>query len=96
MSNGLCIISHSPRLQRELDRLAIPWGAQYELARGESLGLWSWDDVTSAELKLLAGMNAEAAPKVAGLMLKTRRLEPVEDVVWCVQFTSVPSSVNNT
>lgn len=95
MSSDLYIISHSPRLQRELDRLAIPWGAQYELARGESLGLWNWDDVTSAELKSLVGMNAEAAPKVINLMLKTQRSEPVEAVVWCVQFTSVPSSVNN-
>ena len=96
MSNGLYIISHSPRLQTELDRLAVPWGVQYELARGESHGLWSWDDVTSVELKLLVGSNAEAAPMVANLMLKTRRSEPVEDLVWCVQLTCVPSSVNNT
>ena len=96
MSDGLYIISHSPRLQRELDRLDIPWGAQYELARGESLGLWSWDDVTSVELRLLAGLNAKAAPMVANLMLKRQRSEPAEELVWCVQFTCAPSSVNNT
>ncbi|KAF9652836.1 hypothetical protein BDM02DRAFT_3108435 [Thelephora ganbajun] len=81
-SGGLYIISHSSRIQGELDRLGIPWGAQYELARGESHGHWTWDDVTLVELECLVGLNAEAAPKVASLMLQTQRSEPVDDVVW--------------
>ena len=83
-STGIHIISHSPRVQGELDRLGIPWGAQYELARGESRGRWAWDDVTSAKLKSLVGLNAEAAPKVTDLMLGTQRSEPIDDIVWCV------------
>lgn len=95
-SDGLYIISHSPRIQGELDRLDIPWGAQYELARGESRGRWSWEDVTSEVLELLVGLNAEVAPKVANFVFKTQRSEPVEDPVWCVWFTYSSSSDNNT
>ena len=40
--------------------------------------------MTEVELKLLVGLNAEAAPKVANLMLKTQRSETVEDTVWYV------------
>ena len=48
------------------------------------------------ELELLVGTNAEAAPKVVNLVTKTRRSEPVEDLVWCVRFTYSSPSVNNT
>lgn len=95
-STRLCVISHSPRIQGELDRLNIPWGAQYELARGESRGRWKWDDVTPVELECLVGSNAEVAPKVANLMLRTQRPEPVDDFVWCVWFTYFSPPVNNT
>lgn len=83
-SDGLYIISHSPRIQGELDHLDIPWGAQYELARGESRSSWSWDDVTPEVLRSLVGLNAKVAPKVANSVLKNQRSEPAEDPVWCV------------
>jgi hypothetical protein len=99
-SNGLYIISHSPHIQGELDRLGIPWGAQYELARGESRGQWTWGEVTGADLELLVGLNAEAAPKVFNLMLRTQRSELVDDIVWCVWFmhslSLVPSMTHDT
>jgi hypothetical protein len=57
LPTGLHIISHSPRIQKDLDRLGIPWGAQYELARGESRGRWKWDDITRVELECLVGRN---------------------------------------
>ena len=83
-SDGIYIISHSPRIQGELDRLDIPWGAQYELARGESRSCWGWDDVTPEVLGSLVGLNAKVAPKVVNLVLKNQRSEPAEDPVWCV------------
>lgn len=95
-SDDRYIISHSPRLQGELDRLRIPWGVQYELARGESLGNWRWDDVAEVELELLVGLNAEAAPKVTNLMSNARRSEPVDDIVWCVVYAFPLASINNT
>lgn len=95
-SGGQYIISHSPRIQGGLDRLGVPWGAQYELARGESRGRWTWDDVTEVELQSLVGLNAEAAPKVANLMLGTRHAEPVDDMVWCAWFTYFPLTINDT
>ena len=94
-SNGRYTISHSPRIQGELDRLGIPWGAQYELARGESRGDWSWEDATPEVLESLVGSNAEVAPKVAS-SFKTQRSEPVEVIVWCVWFTYSSLPDNNT
>lgn len=96
LPTGFHIISHSPRIQEDLDRLGIPWGAQYELARGESRGRWKWDDITRVELECLVGRNAEAAPKVVNLILRTQRSEPVDDIVWCVRFTYSSLSVGNT
>ena len=95
-SDDLYIISHSSQVQVELDRLGIPWGAQYELARGESRGLWAWEDVKEVELKLLVGLNTEAAPRVACLMPNSWRLGPVDDIVWCVLFTYSHLPVNDT
>lgn len=83
-------------MQGELDRLGIPWGAQWELARGESRGQWTWNDVRNTDLKKLVGLNAEVAPKVANLVLRTQRSEAVDDVVWCVWFTYFTPSVDNT
>ena len=95
-TNEQFIISHSPKIQGELDRLGIPWGAQWELARGESCGHWTWGDITDVELRLLVGLNAEAAPKVTNLMLRTQRSEPRDNVVWCVRFTYFPSQISDT
>jgi RNA-dependent RNA polymerase len=44
-----------------MERLKIPWGVQYELARGVLAEKWSWDDVTVRRLEQLCGSNANAA-----------------------------------
>lgn len=93
--SGFHIISHSRRIQKELDRFGVPWGAQYELARGETLGSWSWDDVEYVDLNALVGPNAQVAPKVVSLMRGTQRAEPSDDIVWWVAFTCSAARVNN-
>ncbi|KAI0321268.1 RNA dependent RNA polymerase-domain-containing protein [Amylostereum chailletii] len=50
----------------------LAFGVQWELARGQSLGLWKWEDVTPSLLNQLKGSNAEAVPKVARVMLEGR------------------------
>lgn len=63
-------ISHCHQAQNHIDRQKIAWGVQYEIARGVTRGLWSWEDVTPEKLRALRGSNAEAAPKVPSLFLE--------------------------
>jgi hypothetical protein len=51
-----------------MDSMRIPWGVQWEIARGVLNGHWKWSEVTPSKLDLLKGSNAEAAPKVAHVM----------------------------
>ncbi|KAL6307807.1 RNA dependent RNA polymerase-domain-containing protein [Sparassis latifolia] len=66
--SGFVIVAHSRAIQKILDDKRIAWGVQYELARGVSQGLWSWDDVTESKLEILQGPNRTAAPLVAQVM----------------------------
>ena len=54
-----------------MEHLKIPWGVQYELARGVLAERWTWDNVTVHVLKKLCGSNAQAAPKVNAVMSGT-------------------------
>ncbi|KDQ62864.1 hypothetical protein JAAARDRAFT_53096 [Jaapia argillacea MUCL 33604] len=60
-------IAHSLCVQKDLENLS--WGVQWEIARGVTNGLWSFDDVTSEKCKLLVGSNAQAAFKVPAVIL---------------------------
>ncbi|KAH7911585.1 RNA dependent RNA polymerase-domain-containing protein [Hygrophoropsis aurantiaca] len=62
------IICHSTEIQSHIDAKKIAWGTVYELARGVSKGLWSWNDVTPARLDQLKGTNAETARKVPSII----------------------------
>jgi hypothetical protein len=44
-----------------MERFKIPWGVQYELARGVLAERWTWNDVTVHVLEQLCGSNAKAA-----------------------------------
>ena len=61
------IIAHDKATQDLLDQYQISWGTQYELARGVSLGSWSWEDV-KAKIRDLIGNNAHPACKVQTVM----------------------------
>ncbi|KAI0370069.1 hypothetical protein BV20DRAFT_1075995 [Pilatotrama ljubarskyi] len=63
--HNLQVIAHSSDVQALMDELFIPWGVQYELARGVSRGWLSWSDVTRARLEGLRGNNKDSAAKVA-------------------------------
>ncbi|TFK66173.1 hypothetical protein BDN72DRAFT_158598 [Pluteus cervinus] len=63
------VIAHDSQAQRALDENQIPWGVQWELARGVTLGAWRWADVMK-KLHLFRGTNsAETAYKVVAVML---------------------------
>ncbi|KAI0352282.1 hypothetical protein OH77DRAFT_1428830 [Trametes cingulata] len=62
---GMQIIAHSSSAQALMDELFIPWGVQYELARGVSRGWLSWSDVTRVRLDGLRGNNRDCAAKVS-------------------------------
>lgn len=61
-------ICHSQPAQKLMEDFKIPWGVQYELARGVLADRWTWDKVTAPVLEELRGSNAQAAPKVNEVM----------------------------
>lgn len=80
---GVAIIAHNTEVQRWFDELRIPWGAQYEVARGVTDGRWSWSDVTRAKVGQLQGKNAEAAPRVAAAITGvSRTVDANELLLW--------------
>ncbi|KAF4611719.1 hypothetical protein D9613_004267 [Agrocybe pediades] len=70
------IIAHNDKVQRFMDDNGIPWGTQYEVARGVSNGSWTWDTVQQKLSKLpitkekgsSVGLNATSAYKVRQIM----------------------------
>ncbi|KAI8980566.1 RNA dependent RNA polymerase-domain-containing protein [Trametes punicea] len=50
--DGFHIIAHDKKVQAMMDSMRIPWGAQYELARGVSCGSWSWADIAGNPARL--------------------------------------------
>jgi hypothetical protein len=61
-------VAHSEKVQIILDQLQLAWGTVYELARGVTRGMWTFEDMTEHRLCKLKGSNAEAAWKVAAVM----------------------------
>uniref|UniRef100_D8QL20 RNA-dependent RNA polymerase n=1 Tax=Schizophyllum commune (strain H4-8 / FGSC 9210) TaxID=578458 RepID=D8QL20_SCHCM len=43
-----------------MDAMDVPWGVQYELARGVLAGDWSWSDVTRERLLALRALSPDA------------------------------------
>jgi len=74
-------IAHSCKAQKLLDENNIPWGAQYEIARGICSGLWSWDRVES-QVRLLRGKNSEVAFKVEKVMKGRGGSTPSDMHIW--------------
>lgn len=67
--SGIHVIAHSKEAQGLFDRIPLSWGVQYELARGVSLGKWSWADVLRADLNSLRGPNNNSAARVSQVVL---------------------------
>ena len=63
------LLVHNEEAQARMDDLRLPWGVQYELARGVGNGWWTWDQVVRADLNRLKGPNNNAAARVAQVIL---------------------------
>ncbi|KAG2122046.1 RNA dependent RNA polymerase-domain-containing protein [Suillus cothurnatus] len=61
-------IAHCKRTQIVLDQQQLAWGTIYELARGVTRGMWTFEDMTEYRLRQLKGSNAQAAWKVAAVI----------------------------
>ncbi|KAH9948208.1 RNA dependent RNA polymerase-domain-containing protein [Amylocystis lapponica] len=81
---GYTVIAHSPAAQKVMDQLKLPWGVQYELARGVCHGRWTWQDVASAELDKLKESNRASAHRVVAVMQPgvTSRASPADLALW--------------
>ncbi|KAG1760381.1 RNA dependent RNA polymerase-domain-containing protein [Suillus occidentalis] len=51
-----------------LDQQQLAWGTIYELARGVTRGMWTFEDMTEHRLRKLKGSNVQAAWKVTAVM----------------------------
>ncbi|KAG1840300.1 RNA dependent RNA polymerase-domain-containing protein [Suillus subalutaceus] len=61
-------IAHCEKAQMVLDRHKLAWGTIFELARGVTRGMWTFQDMTEHRLQKLKGSNAQSAWKVAIVM----------------------------
>ncbi|KAG2153597.1 RNA dependent RNA polymerase-domain-containing protein [Suillus bovinus] len=61
-------IAHCEKAQIVLDRYKLAWGTIFELARGVTRGIWTFQDMTEHRLRKLEGSNAQSAWKVATVM----------------------------
>ncbi|VDC06703.1 unnamed protein product [Peniophora sp. CBMAI 1063] len=66
-------MAHDRSLQRWLDKALIPFGVQWEIYRGITMGLWDADDVSPSRINLLRGSNTEKGPQVFSVMLEGRK-----------------------
>ncbi|KAI1786799.1 RNA dependent RNA polymerase-domain-containing protein [Ganoderma leucocontextum] len=78
------ILAHSAEAQRLFDRIPLSWGVQYEIARGVSRGLWSWDTVIQSEqaLKSLRGPNGNALQVSRALGRALGDVFPSDAALW--------------
>jgi hypothetical protein len=58
---GVVIIAHNTRVQQLFDDLRVPWGVQYEIARGVSEGRWEWNMISRDMLRCLKPRDPEWA-----------------------------------
>ncbi|KAG2141030.1 RNA dependent RNA polymerase-domain-containing protein [Suillus clintonianus] len=61
-------IAHCEKAQVVLDRHELAWGTIFELARGVTRNMWTFEDMTEHRLQKLKGSNAQSAWKVAAVM----------------------------
>ena len=77
-------IAHDDVAQKLMDTMGLSWGVQYELARGVSLELWSWGEVSPDRLSRLVGSSGASAYRVAHVMLGRPLSKNVNLALWCV------------
>lgn len=87
------VIAHDKETQALLDRHQISWGTQYELARGVSLGTWTWEEVKE-KIKDLTGDNAHAAFQVQIIMRGKPAASPNPSNFYLWYVPSHHSSIN--
>ncbi|TBU58167.1 RNA dependent RNA polymerase-domain-containing protein [Dichomitus squalens] len=81
--SGVYILAHDKDMQKLFDKIPLSWGVQYEIARGVSLGLWSWDTVRKAKLESLRGPNNNAASRVSQVLGRPLcDMSPSDAAIW--------------
>ncbi|KAM5539861.1 hypothetical protein V8D89_006364, partial [Ganoderma adspersum] len=78
------ILAHSKQAQWLFDTIPLSWGVQYEIARGVSRGLWSWETVTESEvaLRTLSGTNMNASKVSQALGRPLGDVFPSDAALW--------------
>ncbi|PIL31184.1 RNA-dependent RNA polymerase [Ganoderma sinense ZZ0214-1] len=82
--SGTHIVAHSKDAQKLFDSIPLSWGVQYEIARGVSRGLWSWETVMQSEaaLRSLSGTNMNASKVSQALERSLGDVFPSDAALW--------------
>lgn len=84
-------IAHSTEVQKEFDNLGVHLGVQWELARGVSIGTWTWEDVAAkmkAKFGVFKGSNSTVAWRVPDIMRGRQPSQSHDLALWSVLFLS--------
>lgn len=76
------IISHNQEAVKKFDELEIPHGIQWQLARGERKGFWTWDDVCQKVGNFAGRTLEDVGPSVATVMGVKVNSVPTDPRVW--------------
>ncbi|KAJ7135312.1 RNA dependent RNA polymerase-domain-containing protein [Mycena filopes] len=79
------LIAHSKMVQDQFDKAGVYLGVQWELARGVSIGQWTWDEIAAkmtANFGVFRGPNAKIAPRVREILRPGRASDFRNAAVW--------------
>ncbi|CDO77267.1 hypothetical protein BN946_scf184753.g17 [Trametes cinnabarina] len=79
---GVHIIAHSGKVQKLLDNMEVPWGVQYEIARGVSCGWWTWETVQRAQLETMRGTTNRDGSRLFSQMFPRTAASQVDLQLW--------------
>lgn len=90
--NGYFVIAHDGIAQKFMDANKLPWGVQYELARGVTKGMWKWDDVFFNTREISSALidvkkQASLVPSFISDIMLGRPQVVKRPKLWCVQFS---------
>ncbi|KAG6856768.1 hypothetical protein H0H87_000946 [Tephrocybe sp. NHM501043] len=75
-------IAHDAEVVALMDKEKIPWGAQWEVARGVTMKLWDWEKVKAKIPQLRASKNGEIAHKVWSIIMDKPLPKPADNTIW--------------
>jgi RNA-dependent RNA polymerase len=82
--DGYFLVAHDRVAQELMDNYDLPWGVQYELARGVTRGWWQWSDIVPEKIgKFKAVKDQKMAPSYVTEIMLGRKPVNRNIELWC-------------